>query len=227
MASDDIPTSTEERSALFRERTASRRLIIVLDNARTAEQVRPLLPTSTECLTLITSRNQLTGLVATDGASLINLEPWSKTEALAALAARIGDERCRAEPDAAAELVALCGYLPLTVAVIGAQLSAAPRMRLHLAVRELRGARPQLDALSSDDPRVDVRAVFSHSYQALTPETARFFRHLVVHPGSAVSVEAAASLAALDMPAARRHLRELTTASLLSPAPTAGTSSTI
>lgn len=212
--SDDIPPGTEQRSAVFRERTSSGRLIVVLDNARDVEQVRPLLPTSTGCLTVITSRNQLPGLAAADGASLISLDVWTEAEAVVALAARIGEERCRAEPEAAAELARLCGHLPVAVAVVGAQLSATPHMPLRVAVRELRDAR--LDSLAADDRRVDVRTVFSWSYRALTPETARVFRHLAIHPGPAVSAEAAASLANVAMPQTRRYLRELTSASLLS-----------
>ncbi|MEW2292723.1 tetratricopeptide repeat protein [Streptomyces sp. NPDC006743] len=214
--SGDIPSGTGQRSALFREKTASRRLIAVLDNARDAEQVRPLLPASAGCLTIVTSRNQLSGLVAAEGAGVITLDVWTPQEALAALAARIGPERCRAEPEAAAELVGLCGFLPLAVAVVGAQLSAVPRMGLRRAARELREARPRLDAFTADDRRADVRAVFSWSYQALTPGAARFFRHLSLHPGPSVTAAAAASLAAVEMPAARRHLRELTAAGLLS-----------
>lgn len=214
--SSEMPPDTEERAAVFRERTASLRLIVVLDNARDPEQVRPLLPSSAGCLTIVTSRSRLTGLAVAEGACLISLDVWTPAEALAALAARIGEERCRAEPEAAAELVELCGYLPLAVAVVGAQLSAAPRMPLRLGVRELREAIPRLDALSGGDRRADVRAVFSWSYRALTPQAARFFRYLTVHPGPAVSAQAAASLAGVPMPAARRHLRELTTASLLS-----------
>ncbi|WP_428957136.1 ATP-binding protein [Streptomyces sp. cg35] len=214
--SSDIPAGTHARGALFRERTATRRLIVVLDNARDSEQVRPLLPAADGCLTIVTSRNQLSGLVAAEGASVITLGVWPPQEALAALAARIGQERCAAEPEAAAELVDLCGFLPLAIAVVGAQLSATPRVPLSHAVRELREAEPRLDALSTDDRRVDVRAVFSWSYRSLTPATARFFRHLSAHPGPAVSAEAAASLAGTGMTAARRHLRELTAASLLS-----------
>ncbi|MFE7328527.1 tetratricopeptide repeat protein [Streptomyces sp. NPDC057565] len=213
--SSDIPPGTQERGVLFRERTASRQLIVVLDNARDAEQVRPLLPPA-GCLSLITSRNQLPGLTAAEGASTISLDLWTQEEALAALAARIGDDRCRSEPDAAAELVELCGYLPLAVAVVGAQLSGSPQLSLRYSVRELRKARPRLDALAADDRRVDVRAVFSWSYRALDQEPARFFRYLAAHPGPAVSAEAAASLAGVEMPMARRRLRELTAASLLS-----------
>nr|BFD87803.1 hypothetical protein StreXyl84_72040 [Streptomyces sp. Xyl84] len=216
VTSADIPPGTRERGALFRERTAALRLIVLLDNARDAEQVRPLLPASAGCLTLITSRDRLSALAGEEGVSLIGLDVWTPQEALAALAARIGEDRCRTEPDAAAELVELCGYLPLAVAVVGAQLSAAPRMSLRRGARELREASPRLDALAGDDRRVDVRAVFSWSYRALAPGTARFFRLLSLHPGPAVSAEAAASLAAVGMAEARRHLRELTTVSLLS-----------
>ncbi|MGW5652656.1 ATP-binding protein [Streptomyces humi] len=213
--SNDMPPATHERAALFRERTASRRLIVVLDNARDAEQVTPLLPAA-GCLSLVTSRNQLFSLAATEGATLVNLGVWTEEEALAALAARVGDTRCRAEPDAAAELVALCGHLPLAVAVVGAQLSGSPEVPLRSGVRELREAGSRLDALAADDGQGGVRAVFSWSYRALDEETARFFRHLAAHPGPAVSAEAAASLAGTQLPVTRRRLRELTTASLLS-----------
>ncbi|OKI29264.1 helix-turn-helix domain-containing protein [Streptomyces sp. CB03911] len=216
VASNEMPAGTEERTAMFRARTRDRRMIVLLDNARTAEQVRPLLPDSPGCLTIITSRNQLAGLAATDGAALVGLDVWTEAEAVAALSARIGEQRCRAEPGAAAELVDLCGHLPLAVAVVAAQLSAAPMMALSTAVRELRRTEPRLDALAGDDRRADVRAVLSLSYHSLAPETAYFFRCLALHPGPAVSAEAAASLAGVEMPAARRHLRELTSASLLS-----------
>ncbi|EYT81938.1 regulator [Streptomyces sp. Tu 6176] len=212
---EDIPSGAERRSALFRERAAALRLIVVLDNARDADQVRPLLPGSAGCLTIITSRDRLPGLAAAEGASLVSLDVWSREEAVTALAARIGEERCAAEPAAAAELVELCGCLPLAVAVVGAQLSTVPGMPLRVGVRELRETRPRLDALSVDDGRVDVRAVFSWSYRALGAGTARFFRYLCVHPGPAVSAEAAASLAGVGEAQGLRCLRELTAASLL------------
>lgn len=211
--SAEIPRSSQERSALFMQHTASRRLIVVLDNARDTEQVKPLLPASTESLTIITSRNQLSGLDVAGVASLVNLDVWTRAEALAALAARIGDDRCRTEPDAAVELVELCGFLPLAVAITGAQLRATPQVPLRIAARELREAR--LDTLSAGDQRADVRAVFSWSYQALAPQTARLFRYLTVHPGPAISAEAAASLAGIEITMVRRHLRELASASLL------------
>ncbi|MFE4452929.1 ATP-binding protein [Streptomyces sp. NPDC056796] len=211
----DVPRGTAERGALFRQRTKSRRLIVLLDNARDEEQVGPLFPAGTGCLTLITSRNQLAGLAA-DGAQLVGLDVWTREEALTALAARIGEERCGAEPKAAARLVELCGFLPLAVAIVAAQLSATPQVPLRLAVRELRETGPLLDALSAGATRSDVRAVFSWSYRALPPETAAFFRHLALHPGPSVSAQAAASLAGTGMPESRRHLRHLTSANLLS-----------
>lgn len=212
----DMPADLEDRAALYRRRVASRSLIVVLDNARNAEQVRPLLPASPACLTIVTSRDQMSGLAALEGATLVRLDVWTRQEALAALAARIGEERCRREPQAAVELVELCGRLPLAVSVVAAQLSADPELTLSSGVRQLRESLPRLDALSDDDRRVDVRAVFSWSYQALTELAAEFFRHVCLHPGPAVSAEAAASLAGVAMVAARRHLRELTSASLLS-----------
>ncbi|WP_033222947.1 tetratricopeptide repeat protein [Kitasatospora phosalacinea] len=216
VAGKEIPPGAEERGALFRERASGRKMIVVLDNARSSEQVRPLLPASPGCLTIVTSRNRLAALAATEGAALVGLDVWTQAEALAALAARLGDGRCGAEPSAAAELVQLCGCLPLAVAVMAARLSASPGMTLSSAVRELRRTYPRLDAFCADDRRADVRGIFALSYRALQPDTARFFRHLAVHPGPAVSAEAAASVAGVRMPAARRHLRDLTGAGLLS-----------
>ncbi|MBO1329863.1 helix-turn-helix domain-containing protein [Streptomyces sp. VRA16 Mangrove soil] len=215
VADADLPRATEDRSALFRELAASRRLIIVLDNARDEEQVRPLLPASTRCLTVVTSRSQLVGLVAMEGARPVALDVWTRKEALSALAARIGEERVRAEPEAAVALVELCGHLALAVAIVAAQLSATPGLSLRTAVRELRGTGPLLDALSADARRGDVRVVFSWSYRALPPDTAAFFRHLALHPGPSASAEAAASLAGVSVREARRHLRQLTAANLL------------
>ncbi|MET7518948.1 helix-turn-helix transcriptional regulator [Streptomyces sp. NPDC005480] len=125
----DIPRGAEERGALFREWTASRRMTVVLDNARDEQQVRPLLPASTGCLTVITSRSQLSSLVAVEGARPVGLDVWTREEALSALAARIGEERYRAEPEAAGALVELCGHLALAVAIVAAQVSVTPGSR--------------------------------------------------------------------------------------------------
>ncbi|WP_037857892.1 ATP-binding protein [Streptomyces sp. NRRL S-340] len=213
--STEIPSGTDQRSALFRDRIAARRMIVVLDNARNEEQVRPLLPAAPGCLTIVTSRHYLSGLAVTEGASLVSLDVWTEEEALDALAARIGDERCRAEPAAAADLVDVCGRLPLAVAVVGARLRSAPGLTLHEMAGELRRSRSRLDALATDEQPAGVRAVFDQSYRALEPVTARFFRYLALHPGPAFSAQAAASLAGVELAHARRHLRRLLTASLL------------
>ncbi|MFF0478866.1 helix-turn-helix domain-containing protein [Streptomyces sp. NPDC004284] len=213
---EEIPGGTEERAALFREQAAGRRLVVVLDNALDSEHARPLLPASAGCLTIVTSRSRMSALSAAEGASLISLDVWSREEALAALAARIGGDRCRAEPEAAAEIVDLCGYLPLAIAVVGARLAADPGTSLRGAVRELREIRPRLDALVSDAHPGGVRAVFSWSYRTLSDAAARFFRALALHPAPAMSAEAAASLAGVGLSEAWRHLRELTSGSLLS-----------
>ncbi|MFE9421474.1 ATP-binding protein [Kitasatospora sp. NPDC006697] len=211
-----IPDGAEQRSALFREQVSLRRMIVVLDNARDSQQVRPLLPRSANCLTVITSRTHLTGLATTDEAHLIDLDLWTPAEALDALAARIGPERVPADPVSAAELVRMCGHLPLAVAILAAHVAAEPALALRVAVDELAEARSRLDVLATDDPHTDVRAVFSWSYQALDPSAARFFRHLAVLPSPVFSTEAAASTAGEPMATARRLLRSLAAASLLS-----------
>ncbi|MER7538980.1 NB-ARC domain-containing protein [Streptomyces sp. NPDC097704] len=212
----DLPRGTEERAALFREQAVNRRLVVVLDNALDSEHARPLLPAAAGCLTIVTSRSRLSALSATEGASLISLDVWSREGALAALADWIGGDRCQAEPEAATEMVDLCGGLPLAVSVIGARLAAGRRASLREAVREVREIRPRLDALSSDAQPGDLRAVFSWSYRTLSEATARFFRSLALHPARAMSAEAAASLAGVGLPQAWRHLRKLTAVSLLS-----------
>ncbi|GJF35122.1 hypothetical protein KNE206_78220 [Kitasatospora sp. NE20-6] len=211
-----VPEGTDQRGALFREQLAGRRMIVLLDNARDSQQVRHLLPRSPGCLTVITSRNHLTALAATDEAHLVDLGLWTDDEALDALAARIGPERVAAETAGAAGLVALCGRLPLAVAVVAAHLAAQPAMALGVAAAELAQSWSRLDVLTTDDPHTDVRAVFSWSYDALEPAAARFFRHLTVLPGPFFSAESAASTAGEPMAEARRLLRALSAASLLS-----------
>ncbi|MFK0171038.1 ATP-binding protein [Streptomyces sp. NPDC090306] len=213
--SDALPASLTARAALFREQAAQRRLVVLLDNARDSEQVRPLLPGAAGCLTVVTSRERLTGLAALNGAHTVDLDVWTRDEAVAGLEARIGADRTAAAPADAGQLVELCGRLPLAVAVVGAGLAAEPALPLRAVVTELAQAASPLDALTADDPRADVRAVLSWSYRALAPSAARLFRHLAVLPGPAFSAEAAASAVGEPVPETRRLLRTLTTASLL------------
>ena len=210
-----IPADLDAQTALYRTQLAGRRMLIVLDNARDSVQVRPLLPGAPTCLVLVTSRNQLSGLVAADGAHPITLDLLTEGEARQLLTRRLGPDRVAAEPDAVAEIITACARLPLSLAIVAAQAATKPHLPLHALANGLRDSGDRLDTLSTDDPATDVRAVFSWSYQALTPAAARLFRLLGLHPGPDISAAAAASLAACSLPEARSLLGELTRANLL------------
>jgi len=203
-----IPPEPDAQAGMYRSLVADRKMLIVLDNSRDEQQVRPLLPASPASLVLVTSRNQLTGLAAADGARLVVLDVLTQAEAIELLTARLGANRANAEPDAVREIAGLCACLPLALAVAAARATARPRFALAGVAEELRAGR--LDALDSGDPAATVRAVFSWSYRQLSPDAARMFRLLGLHPGPDISVPAAASLAATGAPEARRMLRELT-----------------
>jgi tetratricopeptide (TPR) repeat protein len=204
-----IPSAPEAQESLYRSLLADKRMLIVLDNARDEAQVRPLLPASPASLVLITSRNQFAGLAAADSAWLVSLDVLAHDEAVQLLTARVGASRAAAEPGAIGEIAALCAHLPLALAVAAAQAAARPRLPMTQLAAELRGAADRLDALDAGDPAASVRAVFSWSYRKLSPEAARMFRLLGLHPGPDISIPAAASLAAADEPSAHRLLREL------------------
>jgi tetratricopeptide (TPR) repeat protein len=205
-----IPPGADAQAALYRSLVADKRMLIVLDNARDEQQVRPLLPASPASLVLVTSRNQLAGLAAADGARLVSLDLLAHDEAVQLLSARLGDRRAGAEPAAVGEIADLCACLPLALAVAAARAATRPRFPLAQLAAELRCAAGRLDALDAGDRAVSVAAVFSWSYRQLSPASARLFRLLGLHPGPDISVPAAASLAAVDEPHARRLLRELT-----------------
>jgi tetratricopeptide (TPR) repeat protein len=205
-----IPSAPDAQAGLYRSLLADRKMLIVLDNARDEDQVRPLLPASPASLVLVTSRNQLTGLAAADGARLMILDILTHDEAVQLLTARLGEDRAAAEPGATSEIAALCAHLPLALAIAAARAAARPRFALTQLAAELRGAAGRLDALDAGDPTASVGAVFSWSYQQVSPQAARMFRLLGLHPGPDISVPAAASLAAAGEPQARRLLGELT-----------------
>ena len=209
-----IPDGLDARTALYRSLLAGRRMLIVLDNARDAGQVRPLLPGTPGCLVLVTSRNRLTGLIAADGAHPIMLDVLSPAEARELLALRLGPERITAEPYAVEEIMTRCGRLPLALAIVAARATTHPHLSLSALATELRDTGDRWTALSGDDPATDVRTVFSWSYRALTPPGARLFRLLGLHPGPDLSAPAAASLAGLPLGEARPLLAELARANL-------------
>jgi len=210
-----ISPDPEERVALYRSRLVGRRMLIVLDNARDAEQVRPLLPGSLGCLVLVTSRNQLGGLVALDGALPLTLDLLTRDEARDLLIARLGRRSAAEGKRSADELVDLCARLPLALSIAAAQASLHPARSLSELIDGLCDVRRRLDTLSVGEDAADVRTVFSWSYQRLDSKTARVFRLLGIHPGPDISLPAAASLTALDLEDARRILDELTRAHML------------
>jgi DNA-binding SARP family transcriptional activator/Tfp pilus assembly protein PilF len=209
-----IPSSPEAQQDLYRSLLADRRMLIVLDNARDTEQVRPLLPGGPSCLVLVTSRNQLTSLVAAEGAHPVTLDLLSPAEADELLAQRLGRERLAAEPGVAAELIDLCARLPLALSIAAAHAAMQPELPLTALAGQLRDASGRLDALDAGDA-ASVRAVFSWSYQNLSAPAARMFRLLSLHPGPDITAAAAASLAGIQLVQAWDVLGGLSRASLL------------
>jgi DNA-binding SARP family transcriptional activator/tetratricopeptide (TPR) repeat protein len=211
----DIPPGEDQRAARYRSLLAGRRMLIVLDNAATAEVIRPLLPGTPGCAVLVTSRDALAGLVARDGAARLDLDLLPLGEAVALLAELIGERAC-ADPDTTATLAVQCARLPLALRVAAELAAARPAAPLAGLAADLASQQRRLDLLeAAGDPRTAVRAVFSWSYQQLSADAARMFRLLGIHPGPDISVAAAASLAAMAEADARRLLRELARAHLI------------
>jgi DNA-binding SARP family transcriptional activator len=210
-----IPADPDEQAALYRTQLADRRMLILLDNARDAEQVWPLLPGSPGCLVVVTSRDQLAELAALNGAIPLTLGLLTYPEARDLLARRLGAERLATEEQSADDLIQACARLPLALNIVAAQAALNPARPLSELVDQLGDARVRLDALTIGNGAADVRAVFSWSYRTLAPEVAQLFRLLGLHPGPDLSLEAAASLGAIDSDHARRALQALTRAHLL------------
>jgi DNA-binding SARP family transcriptional activator len=210
-----IPAATDAQAGLYRSLLAGRRMLVLLDNARDPAQVRPLLPGSAGCTVVVTSRSSMAGLVAAQGASQLSLDVLADAEAAELLTGRLGQERTVAEPEALAELAALCAGLPVALVIAAARAIAQQHLPLRTLAAELRDSKNRLDALSTGDSATDVRSVFSWSYLSLSGPAARLFRLAGLHPGPSLSAPAAASLAGLPLPAARRGLRELVSAHLI------------
>ncbi|NUR82979.1 MAG: tetratricopeptide repeat protein [Nonomuraea sp.] len=210
-----VPATPEAWTGLYRSLLSGRRMLIVLDNARDAEQVRPLLPGTPGCLVLVTSRDQLPGLIAAEGAHPLRLDLLSEPEARELLARRLGSERVSAEPDATAEIIARCARLPLALAVIAARAATHPAFPLAAIAGELPAARDNLDAFDADGPGTQVRRVFSWSHQGLGAGAGHLFRLLGLHPGPDLTLATAAALADLPVARARPLLAELCRAHLL------------
>ncbi|HEU4396504.1 MAG TPA: BTAD domain-containing putative transcriptional regulator, partial [Actinomycetota bacterium] len=210
-----IPEDLGARSALYRSLLEHKRMLILLDNARDAEQVRPLLPGSPGCLVVVTSRNRLTSLVAVEGAQPLTLDLLATEEARRLLGRRLGPARVAAEPAAVDEIIAACARLPLALAIVAAHAATQPRLPLAALAGQLRSAGSRLDPLVGEDPVSDVRTVFSWSYGALDAAAARLFRLLGLHPGPDLAVGAAASLAGIPVSRAASLLAVLGRAHLV------------
>ncbi|WP_092524494.1 AfsR/SARP family transcriptional regulator [Actinopolyspora saharensis] len=216
IADDVIPIDLQERAALYRSLLADRRVLILLDDARDADQIRPLLPSSTGSLVLVTSRRRLDGLVVRSGARTLPLETLPTSAAVELLDRAGVPGRSSSEPQAARELAELCGGLPLALRIAAARLAANPGRAVRELVGELTDERERLTALDIDDADASVRRAFDISYRNLHPSQAWTFRLLGLIPGHTFTTHAVAALCGTDPETARRRLRALTLAHLVS-----------
>jgi hypothetical protein len=208
-----VPLSLDAKAALYRSLLAGRRALVLLDNAHDAEQVRPLLPGTPGTMTVVTSRNHLTPLVAVDGAHRVALGLMSHAEARELLVARLSASQLAAEAESVDRIVSACARLPLALAIAAARTRTGLPLAAFAAERADAG--DLLDTLDAGDSSSHVRSVFSWSYRTLTPATAQLFRLLGLHPGPDIAAPAVASLTGRGLPETRRLLTELVHANLL------------
>ncbi|GAB2852825.1 BTAD domain-containing putative transcriptional regulator [Lentzea nigeriaca] len=212
---NEIPDETEERIGVYRSLLADRRVLVLLDNARTAEQVRPLLPAGSRSVAVITSRSDLRGLVALNDAKVLKLGVLPLSEAVQLLENVIGVHRTQAEPEATAELARLCACLPLALRIAASLLAGEP----HLQVRELVDQLDSGDRLAEleigDDREAAVRSAFDLSYKTLAPEEQRMFRVLGLVPRADFTPMSAGALLGVPSARALKLLRALARAHLV------------
>ena len=209
------PKDLDELAAMYRSLLSGRQVLVVLDNAANAGQVRPLLPGMAGCLAIVTSRTTLSGLAVRDGARRLTLDLLSSRDAVTLIGRVAGTERTAADPAAAGRLAQLCGRLPLALRITADRAAFQRHLSMTDLADELTLEHDRLDVLTADEKTTQVRAVFSWSYQALEPRPARAFRLLGLHPGPDISTPAAAALIDASIPATRQLLRTLTGGHLL------------
>lgn len=206
---DQIPVAANDAATLYRSLLAGRRILVLLDNAVSAAQVRPLLPAGPGCMSLVISRSRLDGLIALDRAYHFPLGVFTQSEAVALLTTFVGERRVADQPDSAVHISHLCGRLPLALAIVGAQLTADPTRGLGEHAAVLSG-RDRLSMLAiEDDDRAEVRAAFTDSYLGLPVELRAAFRRLSVHPGRTLGPESGAALMDTDEPRGREWMKRL------------------
>jgi DNA-binding SARP family transcriptional activator len=212
---DRVPVELDEAAALYRSLLAGRRVLVLLDNARHPDQVRPLLPAEPGCAVIVTSRDRLDGLLARDGAVRVELDTLLPEEAQRLLGGLLDGDGTGGEHEAVAELARLCGYLPLALRIAGADLAAHPRQSIADYTARLRTG-DRLTALQMHgDIHANVRATFDLSYAAQPPEAQRLFRLLGLAPGADLTAIAAAALADIPQDQASLLLDQLTAAHLV------------
>lgn len=205
-----IPDSLEDRAALYRSTLAGRKVLTLLDNARDAAQVRPLLPGAEGCAALITSRARMIDL---ESAHLVDLDVMSPEEALMLFTRIVGEERVTSERDAAMDVVAACGFLPLAIRIAASRLASRRTWTVSALARKLADERRRLDELRAGD--LAVKATFELGYGQLEPQQARAFRLLGLSDGPDISLAAAAAVLDMDPDDAEELLESLVDASLL------------
>ncbi|WP_046471918.1 ATP-binding protein [Allosalinactinospora lopnorensis] len=216
VAPERIPDDLDGRSALYRSRLDGKRVLVLIDDAVSPDQVRPLLPASNTCLILVTSRSTLPGLVAREGAHRLSLDTLTTEDSLSLLRGHLGERRVDAEPDVARALVAHCAHLPLALRVLAERSLDRPATPLADLAAELDAENERLDALgTTGDELSDVRAVFGSSYTGLSSDTARLFRVLGVHPGIELGTASCAAAAGMPVKQTRALLDRLAGAHLL------------
>jgi DNA-binding SARP family transcriptional activator/tetratricopeptide (TPR) repeat protein len=209
------PAGLDAQIGLYRSLVSGRRMLLVLDNARDAKQVRPLLPGAAGCMVVITSRSQLADLVAIEGAHSLTVDLLPADDARELLAGRLGRSRVRMEPRAVADIIKCCAGLPLALAVAAARASSDPDLSLSALSAELADTARQLDVLSIGELSANLRAVFSASYDALETCAAEVFRLLGLLVGPDISAPAAADLTGLPVDDVRKRLHDLCDAHLV------------
>lgn len=208
------PGSFDGQLALYREITADRRVLLVADNARDAAQVEPLLPSGSQCMAIVTSRNQLAGLTAWRPQQL-EVDRLSDAEAADLLRGFLGDERVAREPDAVDAIVERCGGMALALAIVAGRARKRADLPLSSFANQLADAARRLDLLDSADPATSIRAVMSWSYPLLSIDAATTFRVVAAAPGSSLSIGAICAALAWNERQTDRALRGLEDASLL------------
>ncbi|SDN35963.1 AfsR/SARP family transcriptional regulator [Allokutzneria albata] len=209
-----VPVDFDERVALYRSMLAGRRVLVLLDDARDAEQVRDLLPVASGSLALVASRRRLGGLAVSAAARVLTLDALPTNDAVRILAGALGEDRVE-DPDDLRRLAELCGGLPLALRIVAARLAVNPNRSVATVVAELADEQQRLGALGTEDDDISVRGAFDLTFHSLDEPYARFFRLLGVPPGPDVTPHLASVLAGVDIACARRSLRALAAAHLV------------